>query len=252
MKLRVLYEDSNLIAIDKPARIHSCAPEDPRFSRIPKSQDAMKLLRDQLNTWVYPLHRLDRATSGVLLFAKNQAAAREYQALFTEGLLSKQYSCVVRGWSEAQGEITQELENGKPASTKYETLARVELPFPNKRHSSSRFSFLRVTLDSGRRHQIRKHLRGISHPVIGDREHGDPVQNQIFEKDLGLPGLWLRACSLQTDGRLGSFQIRTRFPGNWHRVFDLFGICPWWPKNSEPEGCTTGKESDLQFEELPE
>jgi tRNA pseudouridine65 synthase len=155
----------------------------------------MQVLRDQLGRWVYPLHRLDKATSGVLVFALDREIARHMTEIFTDGRVAKSYCAVVRGFTDDSGLIAHPLKEprdrmadhrtdpdrpAREAVTEYRRLATVELPHPVGRYATARYSLIAATPRTGRMHQIRRHLKHIFHPVIGDTTYGDGKQNAFF------------------------------------------------------------------------
>jgi len=230
MSLRILYQDPFLIAINKPAGFYVHPPEDFAY-RIPNEFNCLYLLRKQVNEYLYPVHRLDRATSGVLLFALNPSSAKALCDLFQQRKVKKTYFCVTRGWTEEVGVIDYPLE-GVDSLTAFQQVARLETPHPIGRYSSSRYSILRVEPHSGRRHQIRKHLRHISHPLIGDTAYGDSAHNRLFREKWDIGRLLLKAYSIEVDHPETGLPLRitSRWDGLWHRVFDLFGVCPLEPR----------------------
>jgi tRNA pseudouridine65 synthase len=173
--LPLLHLDERLAAVAKPAGllVH------PSGLDAHARQTALELLRDQLGQRLWPLHRLDKATSGVLLFARDAQAAREWGLAFTQGRIRKRYLALVRGWPDEQGEIDQPLardperpsegQERVPALTRYRRLARFDWPFRvDDRHPSSRYALMEVEPLTGRRHQIRRHFKHIAHPLVGD------------------------------------------------------------------------------------
>ena len=180
-RFRLLYESESFVAIDKPAGVHVHPPEDVRF-RIPKFQNGLALLRDQLGRYVYPVHRLDRATIGVVLYALSSESASALAGMFYRREIEKTYYAVVRGWTAESGEIDSPLsEEGKPevpARTRFGRIGSAELPWPGSRFPASRYSLVRVVPETGRFHQIRRHLRRLNHPIVGDPVHGDGVHNR--------------------------------------------------------------------------
>lgn len=203
--LPILYQSENFIAIDKPAGllVHR-SPLDRRERRF-----ALQLLRDQIGQEVFPCHRLDKPTSGVLLFALNKDALREAQAAFAEGRVEKTYQAVVRGWTDPEGIIDYALRpktktpdglvTGPPqdALTRYRRLATCELPIPLAPYSTARFSLVEARPETGRTHQIRRHLHHISHPVVGDTKHGKSAPNRIFRAHFNCHRLLLAATDLR-------------------------------------------------------
>jgi tRNA pseudouridine65 synthase len=169
---------------------------------------ALELLRDQLGGRLWPLHRLDKATSGVLLFARNAEAARECGLAFEQGRVRKRYLALVRGWPQAQGEIEQPLARDPelpstgqprlPASTRYRRLACFDWAFSvDARHPTSRYALVEVEPLTGRRHQIRRHFKHIAHPLVGDSTHGKGAHNRAVAQWLGTARLWLHAQRIE-------------------------------------------------------
>ncbi len=233
MTFRILYQDPTLIAIEKPAGFHVHPPEDKAY-KISRAFNCLHLLRNQVNTYLYPVHRLDRATSGVLLFALNSPTAKTLCTFFEEKKVQKTYICVTRGWSEDAGVITHPLKSETnrdqllESSTSFVRVGKIELPYATGRYPTSRYSLLRVSPHTGRKHQIRRHFNHLSHPLIGDSIYGDSDHNRLFKNQLQIEGLLLKAHSIEfphpeTGERI---RIRSRWNGRWHKVFDLFNLCP--------------------------
>lgn len=191
--LDILFEDEDLVAINKPngLLVHR--------TKIARDADefAMQMLRDQIDIHVYPCHRLDRKTSGVLLFAKSEEVNCKMQEAFMNQQVSKKYWAIVRGFTEDSGKIDYDLkrDDGKiqSAITHYKTIAKIEIDLPFGKHSTSRYSLVEVTPETGRMHQIRKHFAHIFHPIIGDRPHGCNKQNKLFLEKFGLTEMMLHA-----------------------------------------------------------
>ena len=209
--LPILHLDAELVAIAKPAGllVHPSALD------AHEERTALKLLRDQLGSWVWPLHRLDKGTSGVLLFARQPAAAREWGLAFEQGRVGRQYLALVRGWPDTQGEIDYPLARDPelpsagqprlPAVTRWRRLACFEWPFGDGRHATSRYALVEVEPLTGRRHQIRRHFKHLAHPLVGDTTHGKSAHNRAVAGWLGTSRLWLHAhaCELpRGDGLL--------------------------------------------------
>ena len=195
--LEILYKDDYLVAINKPPGL--------LVHRSPIAKDvetfAVQLLRDQIDQHVYPAHRLDRKTSGVLIFGLNEEISRGLQTQFAEKTVHKTYLAIVRGWLEDTGTIDYALrrDDGKlqDAVTHYECLQRTEVEVPFGNFSTSRYSLARVTPETGRMHQIRKHFAHILHPIIGDRPHGCNKQNRLFKERWNLSEMMLHAKQLE-------------------------------------------------------
>ncbi|HMX41907.1 MAG TPA: pseudouridine synthase [Saprospiraceae bacterium] len=198
MTFPLLYDDEHLVVINKPPGIlvhRSRLSEDRVF--------VLQLLRDQIGQHLYPAHRLDRATSGVLAFGKTPDAATALGAQFMDKSLEKRYLAIVRGFLPDAGTIDYPLadeESGKgplPALTRYRCLRHSVRDWPiGLRYPTARFSLLEVSPETGRRHQIRKHLAHLRHPIINDPRHGDVKQNKYFRDQLGLTRLLLHAQAL--------------------------------------------------------
>jgi tRNA pseudouridine65 synthase len=194
--LEIIYQDEYLVAINKPHGL--------LVHRSPIASDAtefaLQLLRDQLKRTVFPAHRLDRKTGGVLLFALDKDVEKQMQQQFRENLVEKKYLAIVRGHADGEGEIDYPLrkENGtlQEALTRYKTLARAELEVPLGKHTTSRYSLVEANPVTGRMHQLRKHFSHIFHPIIGDRTHGCNKQNKLFKEKWALDIMLLHALQL--------------------------------------------------------
>jgi tRNA pseudouridine65 synthase len=172
--------------------------------RSPIAADAeefsLQLLRDQVGLKVNPVHRLDRATGGVLLFALDKQVEITMQQQFSDNLVQKNYLAIVRGYTPDTEEIDYPLrkENGtmQEAFTTYKTLSRAEIAVPLGKHETSRYSLIDVKPTTGRMHQIRKHLSHVDHPIIGDTTHGCNKQNKLFRERWEMTTLLLHASKL--------------------------------------------------------
>lgn len=202
--LPVLYRDEHLIAVHKPSGllVHRTVLDrhETRF--------AVQILRDQIGQHVHPVHRLDRGTSGVLLFALEREIGRTLGAQFESQQVDKTYLAVVRGHPDEDGVIDHPLTRqfddyefrppanvgrAQSAVTRYRRLGVVELPYRVDRYPSSRYALLELTPETGRRHQIRRHLKHIAHPIIGDATYGKGRHNRLFQDLFGCHRLLL-AC----------------------------------------------------------
>jgi len=174
-----------------------------------ETQFALQLLRDQLGRPVWPAHRLDKGTSGVLLFALDADTARLMgQAFEAPDQVQKTYHAVVRGWPPESGLIDHPLkrmeDDARPgrdevqdAQTRYRTLERYELPLPYGHFPTTRCALVELQPLTGRRHQLRRHLKHIAHPIIGDATHGKGPLNRAVAGLFGRQRLWLHAQRLQ-------------------------------------------------------
>lgn len=207
-KLQILYQDDYLVAISKPngLLVHrsSMAGDAMEF--------ALQILRNQLDRYVFPCHRLDRKTSGVLLFALDENTNSLMQKLFLAGEVQKKYLAIVRGFTPDQQIIDYPLKNDErkvqDAITGFKTLAQSEIPVPFGNHPTSRYSLIEVTPQTGRMHQIRKHMAHIFHPIIGDRPHGCNKQNKLFKEKWNMTTMMLHASSLEFIHPVSKEQIK--------------------------------------------
>lgn len=222
--LEILYQDEHLVAINKP---HGLLVHRSPIA-ADASEFAVQLLRDQLGQKVFPTHRLDRKTSGILLFALDENTNRLMQQAFMNKEISKIYIACVRGFSPASGTIDYALTNddGKvqDAITHYITLEQFEIPVALGKHISSRYSLLEVNPETGRMHQIRKHLAHIFHPIIGDRPHGCNKQNKLFLEEWNMISMLLHAQELEFTHPVTKEQvlIKAEKSSEFKRMLDLF------------------------------
>lgn len=207
-ELEILYRDDDCVAVNKPPGmlVHR--------SRVDTREDenVLTLLRDQIGQWVYAAHRLDRGTSGVLLFGLSSEVARFFADEFENRRVKKGYLAIVRGWPPDSAVIDRPLtpwfdrisdpHGGKAkaaqeAITEYETLDRCECDWSIGRYERSRYSLIRLHPLTGRRHQIRRHLNRAAYPIIGDVRHGDHRHNHYFRDVLGIGRMLLASTRLE-------------------------------------------------------
>ncbi|WP_228517523.1 tRNA pseudouridine(65) synthase TruC [Aliidiomarina indica] len=204
----ICYEDEALVAINKPSGllVHRSA-----LARGEK-WFAMQLLRDHIGQHVFPLHRLDRPTSGILLFAKSAEVARTMMETFGEHEVRKIYHAVVRGYIPDHGRVDYPLreeldkiadkmarqdKEAQEAVTDFLRIDQVELPYAvSKRHATSRYSLVQLSPKTGRKHQLRRHMAHLRHPIVGDTNHGDGRHNRFFREHFNIHRLLLAATSL--------------------------------------------------------
>ncbi|MFC0512628.1 pseudouridine synthase [Mucilaginibacter angelicae] len=194
--LEIIYRDEHLIAINKP---HGLLVHRSSIA-ADASEFALQLLRDQIGMKVNPVHRIDRKTGGILLFAFNKEVEIAMQKAFMENQVSKKYLAIVRGHTPDAESIDYPLrkENGtlQDAFTSYATLKRAELDIALGKHPTSRYSLVEAVPTTGRMHQLRKHLSHIFHPIIGDRTHGCNKQNKLFLEQWEMTTMLLHASQL--------------------------------------------------------
>ena len=205
--LDVLYRDAHVVAIDKPSGLLVHRTKLDRSA----TAYALQRVRDQIGQHVYPVHRLDKPTSGVLLFALSTEAARALTESFTARKVRKTYLAVVRGWPDDEGLVDHALSERQdkmtdrrartdkppqPARTAYRTVARAEVPVAVDRYPTSRYALVEARPLTGRKHQLRRHFKHLAHPIIGDRKYGKNVHNDFFARDYGCRRLLLHAARL--------------------------------------------------------
>ncbi|TAK93930.1 MAG: pseudouridine synthase [Aquabacterium sp.] len=198
--LRILWLDDDMVAVHKPAGwlVHRTGLDahETRF--------VMQTLRDQLGRHVFPVHRLDKGTSGVLIMALHSEAARALCEAFETHRVHKHYLAMVRGWPALSAHIDHALKPddapadalAQPAVTDFRRLATLQLDVPVDRYPSTRVALMQAWPHTGRRHQIRRHLKHMAHPIIGDATHGKGAHNRWWAQQLGQQRLWLHALSL--------------------------------------------------------
>jgi len=203
--LPILYADDALVVVNKPSGllVHR-SPIDRHETRF-----AVQLLRNQLGRRVHPVHRLDKGTSGALVFALDRTVAGTLAEACATQQVRKSYLAIVRGWPAESGTIEHALEavrdayapaddaGAKPARTDFRTLATVELPRRVDRYPTARYALLELQPDTGRRHQLRRHLAHVSHPIIGDSTYGKGRHNRLFAELFGVSRLLLACVKLQ-------------------------------------------------------
>lgn len=232
--LPILYRDAWLIAVDKPSGLLVHRSELDRH----ESRFALQILRDQIGCHVWPLHRLDKGTSGVLLFALDAEVARAMRGQFEQEAVEKTYLAVVRGHPPASGEIDHPLSRmldpyaghapgagEQAARTRYRRLAITELPYAVDRYPSSRYALLELHPLTGRRHQLRRHLKHIAHPIIGDATHGKGRHNRLFQRLFDCRRLLLAATEMRLRHPVSGASLYLRAPlaADFMQVVDKLG-----------------------------
>jgi len=220
VEIDIIYEDEHLVAINKPhgLLVHR--------TKIANDADvfALQLLRNKINQKVYPVHRLDRKTAGVLLFTKSKQALIKMREVFNSRGVAKTYLAVVRGFTEPQGIIDYALTEGgktQKAITSYKLLKTFELPLPLGKFNTSRYSLLKITPQTGRFHQIRKHLAHMFHPIIGDRPHGCNKQNKMWKEKFGMTTMLLHAEQLQFNFKDSTIKIEAELSSQFQEALSI-------------------------------
>jgi len=212
--IEVLHEDAHLLAVHKPAGllVH------PSRLDAQETDSLLQRAQAQLGLRLFPAHRLDKGTSGVLLFAKDAATAGRLGEAFRNAEIAKSYLGLVRGWPADSGLIDHALARDPerpsqgqpllPAQTRFRCLRRFEWPLQTQAaFPTTRGALLELEPLQGRRHQIRRHCKHIAHPLIGDATHGKGPLNRLLAAHLGTQRLWLHALRLQLPARLGGLRI---------------------------------------------
>lgn len=224
--LEIIYQDDYLVAVNKPngLLVHrsAIASRETVF--------ALQLLRNQLKRHVFPVHRLDRKTSGVLLFSLSAEMATAVQQEILGGRVSKRYVAIVRGFFPDELALDYPLIDDRgieqSALTRFRTLRRTEIDLPFGKHPTSRYSLIEAYPETGRLHQIRKHCKHLKHPIIGDRPHGCNKQNKLFKERWNIITTMLHAAELRLPHPVSgeSLTIRAEAPAEFRRVLHLLGF----------------------------
>ncbi len=204
MKVAILYQDQDLLVLYKPAQMYVHPPERRHIALKVGRNTCVHWLEDHHGLRGFPIHRLDYATEGLVIFGLHRDAASLLNAQMRGQEIQKYYDVIVRGWlqnQEGQIDIPLELDSTGElvdALTLYKTYKQIELPYSvNSKFPTTRYSWLDIRLITGRWHQIRRHMNRIAHPTIGDREHGDSHHNRFFRDQLAVDGLCLRAKRIE-------------------------------------------------------
>jgi tRNA pseudouridine65 synthase len=224
--LEIIFQDEHLVAINKP---HGLLVHQSPIARDAE-EFALQLLRDQIGQNVWPAHRLDRKTGGLLLFALNKEVNALLQGLFRENKIKKRYLAIVRGFTPDEMEIDYPLrkENGtmQDAFTKFKTLNKAEIPVAFGNHLSSRYSLIEAAPETGRMHQLRKHFAHIHHPIIGDRPHGCNKQNKLFKETWEMDTMLLHASELEFEHPVTYQQLhfKASFQSEFLRMKEMLSL----------------------------
>lgn len=222
----IIYEDELMVVVNKP---NNFLIHQSHYARNIQEPTLLDFLHTQLNTKLYPVHRLDRKTSGILLLLKDKSAVADFQALFTSNAITKTYYAITRGFAPPTGSIDFPVKNDdtgvyKEALTHYQTINNIVLDIPVHPYSTSRYSLVQLTPKTGRMHQLRKHLNKVSHPIVGDYKYGDRFHNRMFEREFNCHYLFLHAYRLQFKHPLTGLEhtFTAPFPKDWEMLFKRF------------------------------
>ncbi len=206
--LEIIYQDEYFVAVNKPAGmlVHRSWLDKH------ETQFVMQTLRDQIGQHVFPLHRLDRPTSGVLIFALSSEVASQVMPMFANHEMEKTYHAIVRGWIEEPGRLDYALKveldkiadkhasqdkEAQEAITDYKPLAKVEIPYSTGKFPTTRYCLMEMQPLTGRKHQLRRHMAHLRHPIVGDTTHGDGKHNKLFRDVFDSHRLLLHSSSLK-------------------------------------------------------
>lgn len=256
--LDIIYQDEWLVAVNKPSGwlVHR-SWLDRHETRI-----VMQTVRDQLEQHVFTVHRLDKPTSGVLIMALSSDVARLLSQQFEQHQIHKRYHALVRGWLEEEAVLDYPLteeqdkiadkfstEEKKPqtAITHYRGVAAVEMPVAVGRYPTARYSLVELEPQTGRKHQLRRHMSHLRHPIIGDSRHGDLRQNRGAAEHFGCQRLMLHASQLAlthpVTGETLTFQAN--LDATWMNMLSQFGWRGLLPEIEHEASLQVGRDDGL-------
>ncbi len=224
MQCEILWEDDIAMAVNKPANVlvHHSA-----YSGCENEMTLLELLKEHNVPHVFPLHRLDRKTSGIVLLAKRRSDVSVFQKLFDDQKISKIYLALLRGHTNDAGIIDSPVRNDRghyrEALTTYQCKDKYELNFEIPPYSTARYSLVEMEPKTGRLHQLRVHANKIAHPVIGDPKHGNRHHNHYFANQLGIPFLFLHAREIRFSHPITNNEISiiAPLPAFWERFDEI-------------------------------
>ncbi|NBC29677.1 MAG: pseudouridylate synthase [Spirochaetes bacterium] len=241
---RILHDDGEMVLIEKPMDylIHPNKHD-------PGSPTCVDFLGSVLGQRIFVVHRLDRAVSGLMVFAKTPEAARALSDQFRDRAVDKTYVALVRGSVDESMTIDIPLETSPrsgergqqvPAMTTVRPLATTSIDVAIGRYSEAWYSLVEVHLHTGRFHQARKHLHRVTHPIIGDRKHGDNKHNRFFRDHYGSRMIFLRAAELRFENpsRTAKVFARIGLPEEWMPILEDLQL-------SVPSDLRSGPEVDI-------
>ena len=227
MNLDIIFEDQFIICVNKP---NNMVVHHAYHSRnVADETSLLQLIQAEKGIKVYPIHRLDRKTSGIILLAKETTNVSKFQELFTNNEIEKTYYGVVRGFSPESKTIDSPVKGRdasihKDALTYLKTLEQIVLEIPVKPYDSSRYSLVELKPKTGRMHQLRVHTSKISHPLIGDIKYGDKNHDLMFEENFGWKNMFLHAGHLKFKHPFSEevLILKANFPKDWISLFEEF------------------------------
>lgn len=234
--LDIIFHDEYFVAVNKPAGmlVHRSWLDKH------ETQFVMQTLRDQIGQHVFPLHRLDRPTSGVLMFALSSEVASQVMPMFANHEMNKTYHAIVRGWIEESGRLDYDLKveldkiadkhsskekEAQQAITDYRPIAQTEIPFSTGKFATTRYCLMELKPLTGRKHQLRRHMAHLRHPIVGDTTHGDGKHNKLFRQVYDSQRLLLHASNIEFihPYTTEKVSISAKLDQTWLRICDEFG-----------------------------
>ncbi|WP_099609901.1 tRNA pseudouridine(65) synthase TruC [Vibrio coralliilyticus] len=233
--LDIVFQDEYFVAVNKPAGmlVHRSWLDKH------ETQFVMQTLRDQIGQHVFPLHRLDRPTSGVLIFALSSGVASQVMPMFANHEMVKTYHAIVRGWIEDTGRLDYALKveldkiadkhasqekEAQEAITDYRSLAKTEIPYSTGKFPTTRYCLMELKPLTGRKHQLRRHMAHLRHPIVGDTTHGDGKHNKLFREVYDSHRLLLHASSLEFVHPFTNqtVLIKAKVDDTWQKICEEF------------------------------
>lgn len=211
--LQILHRGADLVVVDKPAGLLT-----HRTELAPDRDVAMTRVRDALGTWVWPVHRLDRGTSGVLVFALSEARARALRSEFDRGSIEKIYVAIARGTSPEHVIVDHPVPRSEGAER---VPAVTEL---RRLYAGAYFSVVEARPRTGRFHQIRRHLSHIRHPLACDSNYGTGWFNRKIRAETGLARLALHAASITLPTAEGPLTVVAPLAADLLRAFEALAV----------------------------
>ena len=219
-ELEIIYENEELVAVNKP---HGLLVHWTKLDRY-ATEFALQILRDQIGQEVHPCHRLDRKTSGILLFSKSKDALSIVRKEFEENRVNKTYHSIVRGFVPREMHIDYPLtEKGKTqdAISDLRRLQTYEVDLVSGKFNTSRYSLVELKPKTGRFHQLRKHMAHVRHPIIGDRPHGCNKQNKLWKEQFDMTNMLLCAKQLEFTFQDQSIKIEADYSWVFQKSLDF-------------------------------
>lgn len=227
IQIEIIHQDDHCILVNKPNNVLVHHSFHSRNKIDEKS--LLQLLESQLDKKFYPVHRLDRKTSGIILLATKKEYVSKFQLLFTKNQIEKTYYGVVRGFTQDQMVIDSPVKGKdalvyKDAETHLKLLEKITIDIPVKPYDSSRYGLVQLKPKTGRMHQLRIHMNKIAHPLINDAKYGDKNHNIMYENQFGWKHLFLHAGSLEFIHPFTkkAFHVKASFFMDWNELFEKF------------------------------